>query len=181
MVVIRGGVSRGHQVGPRPVELARFMPYGERQDGVPRGCQCRSKTPQFRCFGDAPDQSSMRVFFWGSPSLISEAAAERSPQAKRKAAAKRTRSGNAVHDFRGLLWQLGTLTMNRVEPSGPGKPGFDVPSSKTPVQDQTLRRLNAKSPCGSPPSEACPVAARPESKNMPDVQEFAQNPHGTSV
>ena len=36
------------------------------------------------------------------------AKAERSPQAKRKAAAKRTSSGEDVHDFTGLLAQLGT-------------------------------------------------------------------------
>ena len=47
------------------------------------------------------------------------AKAERSPQAERKVAAKRTSSGKAVHAFRGLLAQLGTLTMNRSEPSGP--------------------------------------------------------------
>ena len=74
------------------------------------------------------------------------AKAERSPQAKRKAATKRTNSGQDVHDFRGLLAQLGTLTMNRIEPSEPGKPGFDVPASPTPIQDQALRLLNAKVP-----------------------------------
>ena len=74
------------------------------------------------------------------------AKAERSPQAKRKIAAKRTRSGKVVHDFLRLLAQLGTLTMNRIEPSGPGKLGFDVPSSPTPTQDNALRLLNAKIP-----------------------------------
>ena len=74
------------------------------------------------------------------------AKAERSPQAKRKAATKRTSSGQDVHDFRGLLEQLGTLTMNRIEPSEPGKPGFDVPASPTPIQDRALRLLNAKVP-----------------------------------
>ena len=63
---------------------------------------------------------------------------------------KRTRSGKAIHDFRGLHGQLGTLTMNRIEPSGPGKRGFDVPSSSTPVQDPALRVLNTKVPCCSP-------------------------------
>ena len=60
------------------------------------------------------------------------AKAERSPQAKRKATAKRTNSGQDVHDFRGLLAQLGTLTMNRIKPSEPGKPRY------------------RRSPCGSP-------------------------------
>ena len=74
------------------------------------------------------------------------AKAERSPQAKLKASAKRTSSGEDVHDFRELLEQLGTLTMNRIEPSGPGKPGFDVPASPTPIQNRALRLLNAKVP-----------------------------------
>ena len=72
------------------------------------------------------------------------AKAERSPKARRKAAAKRARSGEAVHDFRGLLRHLGTLTMNRIEPSGPDKRGFDLPSSPTPIQDRALLLLNAK-------------------------------------
>ena len=36
--------------------------------------------------------------------------------------------------------------MNRIEPSGQGKPGFDVPASPTPIQKQALRLLNAKVP-----------------------------------
>ena len=72
------------------------------------------------------------------------AKAERSPRARRKAAAKRTRSGEAVHDFRGLLRHLGTLTMNRIEPFGQGGQGFDLPASPTPIQDRALRLLNAK-------------------------------------
>ena len=74
------------------------------------------------------------------------ACAKRSPLAKRKAAAKRTSSGEDVHDLRGLLAQPGTLTMNRIEPLEPGKPGFDVPASPTPVQNHALRLLNAKIP-----------------------------------
>ena len=74
------------------------------------------------------------------------AKAERSPQARRKAASKRTSSGEDVHDFRGLLEQLGTSAMNRIEPSGPGKPGFDVPASPTPIQTRTLKLLNVKIP-----------------------------------
>ena len=68
------------------------------------------------------------------------------PKARRKATSKRTRSGKAVHDFRRLLRLLGTLTTNRIEPAGPGKPGFDALSSPTPIQQRTLRRLNAKIP-----------------------------------
>ncbi len=64
------------------------------------------------------------------------AKAERSPQARRKAPLKRTSPGEDVHDFRGLLAQLGTPAMNRIEPSGPGKPGFDVLASPTPIQAQ---------------------------------------------
>ena len=83
-----------------------------------------------------------------SPRCCSKTRTDESPvaKAKRKAAAKRTQSGMAVCDFRGLLAQLGLLAMNRIEPSGPGKLGFDVPSSPTPVQDQALRLLNAKIP-----------------------------------
>ncbi len=77
---------------------------------------------------------------------LTVAKTERSPQARRTAAAKRTRSGETVHDFWGMLTQLGTLTMNRIEPSGPGKPGFDVPASPTPTQDQAQRLLNANVP-----------------------------------
>ncbi len=74
------------------------------------------------------------------------AKAERLPQARRKAASKRTSPGEDVHDFRGLLAQLGTPAMNRIEPSGPGKPGFDVPASPTPIQAQALKLLNAEIP-----------------------------------
>ena len=45
-----------------------------------------------------------------------------------------------------MLRQLGTLTMNRIEPSGSGKPGFEALSSPTPTQKQALRLLNAKIP-----------------------------------
>ena len=72
------------------------------------------------------------------------AKAERSPQARRKATTKPVRSGRAAHDFRGLLGQLGTLTMNRIEPSVPKVSGFDLHSSPTPLQDKALRLLNAK-------------------------------------
>ena len=34
--------------------------------------------------------------------------------------------------------------MNRIEPSGPGKPGFDVPALPTPIQNRALRLLNAE-------------------------------------
>ena len=52
-------------------------------------------------------------------------------------------SGKTVYDLRRLIGQLGTLTMNRIEPSGPG---FAVFSSPTPAQAQTLRLLNVKIP-----------------------------------
>ena len=61
------------------------------------------------------------------PATSKCACAKRSPQARRKAAAKRASSGEDVHDFRGLLEQLGTPAMNRIEPSGPGKAGIRRP------------------------------------------------------
>ena len=35
MVFVRGSVSRGHQVGPCPVEQAQLLQHAERQDGLP--------------------------------------------------------------------------------------------------------------------------------------------------
>ena len=58
-----------------------------------------------------------------------------------KAAAKRAR-----RQGRPRLPESAQETMNRIEPSGSGKPGFDVPSSPMPIQNQALRRLNAKIP-----------------------------------
>ena len=50
-----------------------------------------------------------------------------------KAATKRTRSGLAVHDFRGLLSHLGDPAMNRITPAGSKAREFDHPSSPTPT------------------------------------------------
>ena len=110
------------------------------------------------------------------------AKAERSPQARRKAASKRTSPGEDVHDFRGLLAQLGTPAMNRIEPSEPGKPGFDVPASPTPIQNQALRLLDAKVPMRQPPpSSPCPVDAQPESKKYAGHSKSClKHPQGTS-
>ncbi len=102
------------------------------------------------------------------------AKAELPPQAKPKATTKRTNSGQDVYDFRGLLAQLGTLTMNRIEPSGPGKPGLAVPASPTPIQEQAPRPPNAKVPCASPPKAASPVDPQPDSQNMLDIQRIVQ-------
>ena len=87
------------------------------------------------------------------------AKAERPPQAKPKATTKRTHSGQDVHDFRGLLAQLGTLTRNRIKPSGPGKPGHDVPAFPTPIQDQAPRPPNVKVPMRQPSQSS--VSSRP--------------------
>ena len=89
---------------------------------------------------------------------------------------------SSENGFRGLLRRLGTLTMNRIEPAGPGKPGFDVPSSPMPIQNQALRLLNEQVPLRSPPpNPAFPVAARPEPKICRTFKQLSKNPYGTFV
>jgi len=110
------------------------------------------------------------------------AKAEHSPQARRKAASKRTSSGDDVHDFRGLLAQLGTLTMNRIEPSGPEKPGFDVPASPSPALakagdgSRIAQPRYRRSPCGSPSlKQRVQQTHSRNPQNMPDIQRVVQN------
>ncbi len=73
------------------------------------------------------------------------AKAERSQQAKRKAAAKRTSSGKAVHGFRGLLAHLGTPTMNRIEPPGTESRGSShrIKPHRVNVEQNTCCNLGA--------------------------------------
>ena len=75
------------------------------------------------------------------------------------------------------------ITMNRIKPSGPGKPGFDALASPTPTQNRALRLLNAKIPMRQPPPEAaCPVDAQPEStKYAGHSKSCSKQPQGTSV
>ena len=110
------------------------------------------------------------------------AKAERSPQAKRKAASKRTSPGEDVHDFRGLLAQLGTPAMNRIEPSGPGKPGFDVPASPTPALakagdgSRIAQPRYRRSPCGSPSLKQRVQWTHSRNPQIrPDIQRVVQN------
>ncbi len=72
------------------------------------------------------------------------AKAEGSLRTRRKAVTKCTRSGKAVHDFRGLFRHFGPPTTSRIEPSRQGTQGFHLPSSPTPIQDQVTRLLDAK-------------------------------------
>ena len=51
MVVVRSGVSRGHQVGPCPVEQARFLQHAERQDGLP-GVDPPAHAAEFHALGN---------------------------------------------------------------------------------------------------------------------------------
>ena len=118
----------------------------------------RTTSPQKKSSGSDPLQNATP--HWGQLWMPIDIT-ERSLNARRKATTKRTRSGKTVHDFRGLLGQLGKLTMIRIEPWA-GKAG-------------TRRPLAADSSAGAaaveredphavaPPRAACPVDAQPDS------------------
>ena len=72
------------------------------------------------------------------------APAQRSPAAKRKARLKRTDDYFPVHSFRTLLKDLGTLTINRVQPKMPKAEPFDKFTTPTPVQQRALNLLGVK-------------------------------------
>ena len=93
-----------------------------------------------------------------------------------KAATKRARCVRTVHDFRRLLKQLGTLTMNRIESSVPGKPGFDALGADADLGTGAAAAKREGSHAVAPLSSACPAASRPESKNLSDVQSVFRPP-----
>lgn len=68
-------------------------------------------------------------------------AAQRSPKARRKAAAKTTDDGLPVHSFRTLLADLSTITCNTCRPRVPGAPTFEKMTTPTPVQQRALNLL----------------------------------------
>ena len=66
--------------------------------------------------------------------------AQRSPAAHRKAASKRTDDGLPVHSFRGLMSELGTLTVNEMQ-LAEGGGTFSLPTQPTPVQKRCFELL----------------------------------------
>ena len=73
------------------------------------------------------------------------APAQRSPAAKRKAAAKRADDGMTVHSFQTLLADLRTIAKNRIQPSAPDAPAFDQVTRPTPLQAKALDLLEVSS------------------------------------
>lgn len=71
------------------------------------------------------------------------APAERSPQAGRKAASKRTEDGLPVHSFKTLLAELGTLCRNRVRIESTGQT-FEQLTEPTPLQARAFELLGLK-------------------------------------
>ena len=68
------------------------------------------------------------------------APARRSASAKAKAASKRTPDGEPVHGLRSLLADLGTICLNRIEPTQ-GGPSFDMLTTPTPLQQHAFDLL----------------------------------------
>jgi transposase len=69
------------------------------------------------------------------------AAAERSNQALKKAARKRTQDGNPVHSFTSLLADLATICVNHIQPAD-DMPAFTMITTPTPLQRQAFDLLN---------------------------------------
>ena len=69
------------------------------------------------------------------------APAQRSPAAKRKAAAKRTDDDKPVHSFQTVLADLATIAKNRIQPSVPGAESFEKITRPTSNQQRILDLL----------------------------------------
>jgi hypothetical protein len=69
------------------------------------------------------------------------APAQRSPVAKRKAAAKRTDDDRPVHSFQTVLADLATIAKNRIQPSVPGAESFEKITRPTLNQQRILDLL----------------------------------------
>ena len=67
--------------------------------------------------------------------------AQRSPAAKRKAAAKRTGDDMPVHSFQTVLADLATIAKNRIQPSVPGAESFEKITRPTLNQQRILDLL----------------------------------------
>ncbi len=73
------------------------------------------------------------------PSVV--APAPRSASATAKDRTKRTGDGHTVQSFRDLLSDLATVAKNRVQPTAPGAPAFDVTTTPTALQTLAFRLL----------------------------------------
>ena len=69
------------------------------------------------------------------------APAKRSPDAKAKAATKRTADDMPVHSFQTMLADLATITKNRIRPTVPGAESFEKITRPTPTQQWILDLL----------------------------------------
>lgn len=69
------------------------------------------------------------------------APAKRSPRAQRKAEKKRTEDGIPVESFRSLLANLATIVKNRIQPTHPGAPAFDLVTVPTSQQKRAFELL----------------------------------------
>ena len=69
------------------------------------------------------------------------APAIRSPKALAKATTKRTADGTPVHSFETLLKDLGTVCLNRVEPTDRAVASFSLVTTPTPIQRRAFELL----------------------------------------
>lgn len=67
--------------------------------------------------------------------------AARSQSAEAKARTKRNADGEPVHSFASLLADLATIAVNRVQPTDPDVPAFDVVTTPTPLQRRAFELL----------------------------------------
>ncbi len=70
------------------------------------------------------------------------AAAQRSPEAVRKARRQQLDDGSPVHSFRTLLQEMATITRDRLLPTdAPAEAAFDLVTTPSPKQVEALRLL----------------------------------------
>jgi hypothetical protein len=69
------------------------------------------------------------------------APARRSEKALKKIHTKRSAQGEAVHSFKSLLGDLGTICLNKIKPTEPGLANFTVITTPTPIQRRAFELL----------------------------------------
>jgi hypothetical protein len=69
------------------------------------------------------------------------APARRSEKALKKIHTKRSAQGEAVHSFKSLLGDLGTICLNKIRPTEPGLANFTVITTPTPIQRRAFELL----------------------------------------